>query len=611
MDFDIISDFDILISNLNHMPNLIKKILLSTLAFLVIFLSFAPGLLAVRAAEPASAGTWYNQDFGSWFGKVYDTSNPSEIFGERYTAAQVQWVVYGLFAFILNSTSNADVLSCIFKNAADIKACTDVISKLSEAKPANANLASMKSTDDDKSLTQLIFADRPLSGIAYTKNVLKKFSLVPEVNAQSTPGFGFSALEMVQGMWTASRNMAYGLFVLVAIVFSFMIMFRVKISPQLVISVQSSLPKLITSLILVTFSYAIAGFLIDLMYVVYGLISVIGVSFIPFFTVTPTALFGFLTGGKLGLVGHGINTGILGMLALYMVTFVNGFIIVLFFTLGLINAAILGVITAAIIASPLATWLVIIGALLAIILVIILIWNTVKIIFALLKAFVNILLLTIFAPLQIVMGNLIPSLEFGNWIKSYFSNLAVFVVTSVLLLFAYVFMLQGIAIGVISIFGNGSNIWLSAIVNLIFGTAGVAHWSNFADTGVWPPLLMSGQGTMGLLMMGASFVMFTLIPKATEIVAGLISGKPFAYGTAIGEAFGPLAGVPGMAGKQIGGAVSTYAGGTVAGGLANALGQTSYSDNRAVKNLITFLNNYADESFRGHSGTTGPGERRK
>ena len=36
------------------------------------------------------------------------------------------------------------------------------------------------------------------------------------------------------------------------------------------------------------------------------------------------------------------------------------------------------------------------------------------------------------------------------------------------------------------------------------------------------------------------FVIFTLIPKANEIVQGFISGKPFAYGSAVGEAVAPI-----------------------------------------------------------------------
>jgi len=51
-----------------------------------------------------------------------------------------------------------------------------------------------------------------------------------------------------------------------------MIMLRVKISPQAVVTVQSAIPKLITTLILVTFSYAIAGLVIDLCNLVEALV---------------------------------------------------------------------------------------------------------------------------------------------------------------------------------------------------------------------------------------------------------------------------------------------------------------------------------------------------
>lgn len=56
----------------------------------------------------------------------------------------------------------------------------------------------------------------------------------------------------------------------------------------------------------------------------------------------------------------------------------------------------------------------------------------------------------------------------------------------------------------------------------------------------WPPLLgNSGSGTgTAFLMLGVSYVIFSLIPKTAEVVQGLISGRPFAYGSAVGESIG-------------------------------------------------------------------------
>ena len=61
----------------------------------------------------------------------------------------------------------------------------------------------------------------------------------------------------------AFRNFAYVLITLLFIIMGLMIMFRVKIDPRTVVSFQSALPKIIMALILVTFSYAIVGLLID------------------------------------------------------------------------------------------------------------------------------------------------------------------------------------------------------------------------------------------------------------------------------------------------------------------------------------------------------------
>jgi hypothetical protein len=58
------------------------------------------------------------------------------------------------------------------------------------------------------------------------------------------------------------------LLVIVLIAIGFMIMFRMKLNPQTIITVESALPRIVLSLILITFSFAIAGFMIDLMYVI-------------------------------------------------------------------------------------------------------------------------------------------------------------------------------------------------------------------------------------------------------------------------------------------------------------------------------------------------------
>jgi hypothetical protein len=538
------------------MSILLKKLTLSFLSFLVLFFSIAPYLSAVKAVDsnpppasppssPAPQGTWYNQNFFDWYDKVYnpDTSPSNEIFGERYTAAQVQWVVFGLISFIFNLTGSSDVFSCVLSHKTDLNGCANAIKNVFPSSPASPT----SSLQNNQSLLSMVFAtDRPFSGISYVKEKIQNFSLVPVAHAQ-TVGFGYNALQPIQGMWAVSRNIAFGLFVLAAVVFAFMIMFRVKISPQVVISVQSAIPKLVMALILVTFSYAIAGFLIDLMYVVIGLVSVIFASFIPSFlgislsqsNITSSAIFGLLTqGNPLNVIGVHVSSGIFGILflmALYIAPL--GLVLLMLMLLPVLGSALF---------APIA-FLAIIPLIILVIVIIISLWIAIKTIWALLKAFVNIILLTIFAPFQIALGTVIPNFGFGQWVKSYVSNLSVFVVTGALYLLSVLFLVQGIYIGLKDVAGDLAAIILNPIVGTI--SAGTNVYKSYTT---FPPLLGSGNAqVVGLLFLGVSFVLFTMIPKATEIIQGFISGKPFAYGSSIGQAVGNIGQVAGTGGAAV------------------------------------------------------------
>jgi hypothetical protein len=559
-----------------------KKILLSFLASLVFLFSFAPFLVVKAQGTQPPRGTWYNPSFGQWYDKVYNetTSPANEIFGERYTAAQVQWVIWSLFAFVINIPFGAptqNIVGCLLNNVGDLTTCFELLKEASIPDTSSPVVQSNPQAPE-KSLSQLVFSNKPFSGLGYIQERYNKFKIVPDANAQ-TVGFGFNALKPVQDMWRASRNIAFGLFVLATIIFAFMIMFRVKISPQVVISVQTAIPQLIIALILVTFSYAIAGFLVDLMYVIYGVLSLLLKGFLPIGNATASGVFQFLTAGKLGFSGVGIETGVLGLITLYLTSFSLSFGLVLFATTGFLVSAMAGVVTILLLASPLQSLLTLIAGFTFLIIVAMLIWNTIKIVWSLLKAFVNILLLTIFAPLQIAIGVLIPSFGFSAWIKSFASNLAVFVMTSVLIFFAFIFMLYGLKTGLDAIAGPGTP-FVDFVFKLLLGSNLATSSVALRNPNNWPPLIgPSGffggaQGIMGLLYLGVSFVMFTLIPKANEIIQGFISGRPFAYGSAVGEALGPArwlggqayrySGIPNMAEaielSRTAGLVNTYAG---------------------------------------------------
>ncbi len=115
-------------------------------------------------------------------------------------------------------------------------------------------------------LITLPYRNPPASGVYWAMSSLENAGFIPKTYAAE--GIGFAAISPLMNLWKVFRDLAYMLFVLVFIVIGFMIMFRAKLNPQTVIGVESALPRIVISLILITFSFALAGFLIDLMYVI-------------------------------------------------------------------------------------------------------------------------------------------------------------------------------------------------------------------------------------------------------------------------------------------------------------------------------------------------------
>lgn len=116
----------------------------------------------------------------------------------------------------------------------------------------------------------LPYANPPASGIYWAYTGLQNAGFIPKTYAAE--GIGFASIKPFANIWKIFRDFTYMLLVIVLIGIGFMVMFRMKINAQTVISVESALPKIVISMILITFSFAIAGFLIDIMYVSIGLI---------------------------------------------------------------------------------------------------------------------------------------------------------------------------------------------------------------------------------------------------------------------------------------------------------------------------------------------------
>ena len=459
---------------------MLKKLLAS-----VILASFLLTILFVPRVH-AQEGAWYNQSFGEWFTKV-DESPENEIFGERYTAAQVQWVVYGFFYFIINGMTNGNTgaLTCVMTKTLD--ECADAINDLKD---------SLSTNNQSPAPWISVFTTRPVSSFAYFKDVGQRLKLIPEAKAQ---GFGFEAANPTLKLWKISRNATYAFLVLVVTVMAFMIMFRVKISPQTVISVQSALPKVILTLVLITFSYAIAGFLIDLMYVVIGLFSAF-------------------------IVQNGISSFRWQEMFGALTTDRNVFMLLISYWFMFLLATFLNIFNAAFNLSF--TFIpTILAFIFAIVSILLLLWYSIKIIILLLKTYIQILLLIIVAPFQILLGAIVPGTGFGSWLRSMAANLTVYPLVGILFILAFVFLRAGLPEG-----------------NLIDGIMPFDIEGGFLSGEPWDPPLTMGTGGAAprFLWIIVSFGVIVLIPKVNDIIQSLIQGKPFPYGTAIGETFAPV-----------------------------------------------------------------------
>ena len=117
-----------------------------------------------------------------------------------------------------------------------------------------------------------MYANPPASTHTYVADLLDSAHVVQLAQAQ---GLGFSALSPILETWKVFRNLAYLFFILLFLTIGFAIMFRRKLGGQTAITAQQAIPRIIMALVFVTFSYAIAGFLIDLMYIFMFLLLVV------------------------------------------------------------------------------------------------------------------------------------------------------------------------------------------------------------------------------------------------------------------------------------------------------------------------------------------------
>ncbi|MFA7678096.1 MAG: hypothetical protein WCY00_01105 [Candidatus Dojkabacteria bacterium] len=206
---------------------------------------------------------------------------------------------------------------------------------------------------------------------------------------------GFNDLQTsgIQPLWNFMRNIAYLGFVVIMIVIGFMIMFRHKIGGQMMVTVGNTLPRVVISLVLVTFSFAIMGLILDISGVLMRLaVSVLGDQTIH----NPFALL-------MGTLGIKAQLGTVGLLG------VGGIVAAIAGPLAPIGWVVIGVV------------IVILG---------IIIVGAVKLWFSLVKAYFSLLVNVITAPIVLMFGALPGNnAAISNLFKSALRNALVFPVT--------------------------------------------------------------------------------------------------------------------------------------------------------------------------------------
>ncbi|MDR0462948.1 MAG: hypothetical protein LBG64_01885 [Pseudomonadales bacterium] len=240
----------------------------------------------------------------------------------------------------------------------------------------------------------------PASAEIYIADVLRNIG----VETTLAQGYGYVALTPLLSMWRLFRNIAYVFFTLIIIVVGFIILFRQKIGGQAVVTVQQALPRIVLALILVTFSYAIAGLVVDLMYLVmYAYASLL---------VTDaradllTGNFGFLfdtmTSGGAGSVGSVVADFIDSALGAWSM-------------LGLVSA--IG------------------GTLMTLVVAIAQFYAALHVLFILVTSYVFFLLGVVLGPVVLMFGAIPGVNTFKKWLRSLVANLAVFPATMFIISF--------------------------------------------------------------------------------------------------------------------------------------------------------------------------------
>jgi len=383
------------------------------------------------------------------------------------------------------------------------------------------------------------FLNPPASGVGATIQTLAQAGFIPK--SYAAEGVGFASIRPLMGVWKAMRDVAYLVLVLVIVTIGFMIMLRTKINPQTIVNVENSLPKIVMALIYITFSFAIAGFLIDLMYV--SIVLIIAILGPEQTTRTPQQWMGILLqahpgniidilvnfnagtvfwtlpSALLGILGNGISVLLRIIISGFSMFFIVPFIDKVFDFIGkldinvginlggvvnlsgLILALLSNVKTLLVYALAIALGALIVPVLIGVIIFLTVLMLFFRIFFTLFSSYIKLLVLVIISPLYLLMEAIPGQSTFSSWIKNLLGLLVPFPV-------------------IIGTFLIGS---------IIMSTSSKGT--------LWTPPFLYGLNAQYLSAIIGMWVLF-MIPDFIGIAQKAINPKPVPIDAGIGSFFG-------------------------------------------------------------------------
>lgn len=400
----------------------------------------------------------------------------------------------------------------------------------------------------------------PASGIEYIAQIKNNFLNKPAYAADD----GFQGLSGIMDLWKAFRNVSYALIAIIFIIIGIMIMLRIKMSPQAIVTIQSSLPKVITTLILITFSYAIAGLVIDLMNLFLSLS--VSLLFTGLGTDPKDNLF-HVSGGDWSITNlitwirslfgdNSYNYNALANANLYELFLLIKRLVpnTMLVSLGALIGGIFGSA-----AGPGGAIIFGAGSALAItaIISLIVLIQIIKLAFGLTKCYIKAVIQVVFAPFILLVGAFPTSKgKFGSWLTTLIANLSVFPITVLFLILANLFI------------------------------------DRLAKFEIWAPTLVSGPVDW-MLPIIVGIVATTMLSKLPQIIPeAIFQLKPASYDKAIGEAFGNS-----LVAKAARG-ISKETGERMSGQVVNRVGGAKKVASQAVadKFRLTKAGNYVENA---------------